>query len=429
MPNDQTDSGLSLITQISKPAPRVLLKHLAAVHNSSSLTIIQRKICNVFLENASKNIAKEEHSISVKDVMEAIGWTESSNVNEGFKDSLRGLTRVQVEWNVLDKDKKNKWVTSTFLTHISIKAGKISYSYSKVLIEAFSKPNIYAQLNLDIQKSLKNKYALILWEFVWGDMSPKKSIQTETDWVTYNQILKLISLTGSSFENRFALLKKTVLIPALSEINEKSDVMVRVEEKKSGRKTTHLKFICERKDTAAVGQSTEGRAPVFEALKGIGMYARAANKVLAAYPDEEILSALAFFTEYAKKHALDNPIAFFLKALDQGWVSHSLTKIKQEETSGAACDDIDVLDEDIRCKNLRRAICEEIGFSLYISWFGKTVFRIERDKLIVESSSNFVQTQLSTNYQHIVQRLIATPLPRIFESCEFIVASSQQEVA
>ena len=429
MPNDTIDGGVSLITQGSKPVPRVLLKHLAAVHNSSSLTIIQRKICNVFLENASKNIAKEEHSISVKDVMEAIGWTESSNVNEGFKDSLRGLTRVQVEWNVLDKDKKNKWVTSTFLTHISIKAGKISYSYSKVLIEAFSKPNVYAQLNLDIQKSLKNKYALILWEFVWGDMSPKKSVQTETDWVTYDQILKLMSLTGSSFENRFALLKKTVLIPALTEINEKSDVMVRLEEKKSGKKTTHLKFICERKDKATVGQEVEGRAAVFEALKNIGMNARAANKVLLAYPDEEILSALAFFTEYSQKHVLDNPIAFFHKALDQGWVSHALSKIKQEETSGVAHDDSDELNEDIRCKNLRRAICEEIGFSVYSSWFGKTVFRIEGTKLIIEAPSNFVQTQLSTNYHHIVQRLLVTPLPRTFESCEFIVASAQQAVA
>ena len=382
----------------TKAAPKLLLKHLAAVHNSAAFTMVQRKICNVFLENASKNITQEEHEISVSDVMEAIGWKDESHVNEAFKDNLRGLTRTQIEWNILDRDKKNKWVTSTFLTHIAIKSGRIYYSYSKALIETFAKPNIYARLNLDIQKKLKNKYALILWEFIWGDLSSKKVDKVQTDWVDYGRLLHLMSLTETSYVKRFSLFKDRILMPALTEINDKGDITVRYDERKSGKRLTHLKFIGEKKCTKPI-QLEEDNSSMIQKLQGIGLADRPAKKLLEFYSNEEIESAIAFFNQYKKKKELDNPVAFFYKALEKGWVnvgtdSEPCSKKETEFVIG----DIDQLDEDIRCKNIRKILLAKIGESDYRSWFLKIKMTISEEILVVSCPSTFVKSNIETQF-------------------------------
>lgn len=371
-------------------APRYLLKHLAAVHNSASFTLVQRKICNVFLENASHDLECEEHSLSVKEVMDAIGWTEDSNVNESFKENLRGLTRVQVEWNVLEKDRKNKWVTSTFLTHIAIKSGVIYYSYSKVLIRAFSRPNVYAQLNLDVQKKFKNKYALILWEFVWGDISPKKSDRTQTGWVTYERLLKIFSLQGSSFENRYALLNKTVLKPAIDEINEKGDVSVCIESKKVGRRVTHVKFVCEKK-------SSPVNTRVLKAFSSMGINQRVGRDILSRYREDEILSALDFLKKYTQKHTLYNPVAFFMKALENGWVIVEEKPIIFNHNSDEA--------EDCRVQKIRQELQDIIGEKEYGSWFSYTQLSIEKDVFCVSVSLSFVKTYIENLFENALERV------------------------
>lgn len=82
-------------------------------------------------------------------------------------------------------------------------------------------------------------------------------------------------------------------------------------------------------------------------------------------------------------------------------------------------DNIETLSEDPLCKILRRSLCQEIGTPVYISWFGPTCWKIDDAKLIIETPSAFVHTQISLHFNHLIQRL----LPRVNNhvlSCTFV---------
>ena len=64
--------------------------------------------------------------------MQSLNWSADSHINDRLKEALAGLTRENVKWNILEKDRKNKWVSSACLGDVSIKNGTIEYSLSTV---------------------------------------------------------------------------------------------------------------------------------------------------------------------------------------------------------------------------------------------------------------------------------------------------------
>jgi hypothetical protein len=126
--------------EISK---RLLLKHTATVHSSSRLTMIQKKIFNLFIYKAFPTIKDDKyHTYTVSDLLQSLNWSPDSHINDRLKEALAGLTRENVKWNILEKDRKNKWVSSACLADVSIKGGIIEYSFGKFLREVLHNPNI-----------------------------------------------------------------------------------------------------------------------------------------------------------------------------------------------------------------------------------------------------------------------------------------------
>jgi len=65
--------------------------------------------------------------------LQSLNWSADSHINDRLKEALAGLTRENVKWNILEKDGKNKWVSSACLADVSIKNGIIEYSFGKFL--------------------------------------------------------------------------------------------------------------------------------------------------------------------------------------------------------------------------------------------------------------------------------------------------------
>lgn len=418
MDGDFFEKMTNKLQLITKEPPKTIIKHIAAVHNSSALTLTQRKISNIFLENALKTISEDkDHMIPVKHLMEAIGWSDSSHVNDDLKENLKGLARIQIEWNILEKDKKNKWVASTLLAHVAIKAGFVYYSYSRALRSLFAQPNVYARLNLDIQKDFNNKYALILWEFIWGDLSSKKEDKIETDWVVYPTLLKLMGLAGSAYTKRFALFKERILFPALTEINEKADILVHFDEKKLGKKTTHMRFIGERKNNRIIDEKKKEQNQINDNLEqqlyDIGLNNRSIQSIIHAYKEDEIMNALAYYTAYSQRKTVENPVAFFKKALQEGWCvpknnSNNLSVYLTKDDNHLNQELISNTDEDQASQQIRGMILQEIGASQYRSWFLKARFRVIDNHLEITAPSSFIKDHMEIHFSHCLKNIIAS---------------------
>lgn len=401
-----TQQSLRIVTV---DLPTVLIKHIGAVHNHSPLSMMQRKISNIFLGNALKTIAEDKyHQIPLQTIMQEVGWDQSSHANEYLKQQLIELSSLKIEWNILGKDKKNGWVACSLLADISLLNGYISYSYPKTLRDLLAAPSLYAKLNLNIQRGFRNKHALILWEFICGDLCTKKENKTKTEWISFESFLKLMGLSGSVYEKRFAQFKERILIPALEEINEIADITVGYDERTQRRKLTHLCFVAERKDTDVPAKEIHPIDSTLEReMKKMGLSRRKIDDIKKKYSSSEIEQAITCFHNFAKTNQVKSPGGLFLSTLEDGWACPEDSATVQAEAATEFFDaHIDQLPEDFFSKNIRRLIFDYIGGGEYKSWFLNTKFVVDKSQLFIETNTAFHKTYLESTYKDVIKKIV-----------------------
>ena len=146
-------------------AETTLIKHSAAIHISNSLTLIQRKLFNVLLQRAYPTLLSEEtHALPLAELKAQLGYRSKND--EPIKEGFRVLNSTQVEWNVLNKDREERWGIGTCLADAEIIGGLCEYSYSPKMRKLLGSPAVYARLNLEVQNTFRSKHALALWEFL-----------------------------------------------------------------------------------------------------------------------------------------------------------------------------------------------------------------------------------------------------------------------
>ena len=218
-------------------AERDVKKHVAAVHISNKLTLTQRKASNVLLFNAyDALLSKEKHRIRIKDLAAIIGC-DSHNLGP-LKEALRGLARTVLEWNILDdKGREKEWGTTTFLAQATIRGGYCTYAYSPELREKLYNPDIYARINLTLQKKFSSGHALALYE----NCVRFRSVGS-TGWIDLITFRQLLGLDESTYYDDFRKLNAKVIKPAIKQINQTSDISLNVEYHRERRRIVALRF-------------------------------------------------------------------------------------------------------------------------------------------------------------------------------------------
>lgn len=218
----------------------ILIKHSAAVHIKSKLSFAERKIMNVMLKNAQKDFGKKtNHQISVLDLQKQIGW-KFQNIRD-VEIYLNNLVTFPVKWNILEKDKKNNWGVTTVLAAYEIIDGICKYEYSDSLIEKLVNPNIYANINLDLQKKYKGKYSLILSEVLSEHISTRGAYKNSNKIIKVDDLRDILGLEDEHYKS-FKSLNAKVLKNAIKEINAIEPFKVKLKTIKKGRVINAVKF-------------------------------------------------------------------------------------------------------------------------------------------------------------------------------------------
>ncbi|MBT6778972.1 RepB family plasmid replication initiator protein [bacterium] len=77
-----------------------LIKHSSAIHISNKVSLLQRKCWNVLLANAYNDLPTTDvYSMQIDELTDTLGF-DSKNIDY-IKNSLRALSRVEVEWDIL----------------------------------------------------------------------------------------------------------------------------------------------------------------------------------------------------------------------------------------------------------------------------------------------------------------------------------------
>ena len=234
----KSPASIRVVTPSQSLTHRPLKKHVAAIHTDGHLSLLQRKLSNVLLLNAyDALLTQTEHEIDEKTLCVMLGY--DSNDRKPLKESLKALASVHAEWNILgDNQEEVEWGVSSLLSHAILSRGKCRYGYSPALAEKLYNPDIYASINMAIQRKFRSKHALALYENCYRF----KTVRS-TGWWTLKTFRRLMGVDDSDYYRQFKHLNAKVIKPTVKEINAVSDIQITPEFKRSGRSISEIRFI------------------------------------------------------------------------------------------------------------------------------------------------------------------------------------------
>jgi len=198
--------------------------------------LLERKMVNVLLLNAyDALLTRRTHTLPIKHLCAMLGWDESNNI-ERLQDVLRKLASTAVEFNMME-DGKEVWRVMSMLSYGEIKDGTCTYRYDEYLAERLYDPEIYATINIGIQRRFEGSYALTLYE----NCLRYKAVGS-TGWWELNRFKKIVGASAPMYDE-FKYLKRDVITKPVEEINRISDIQLVPEFQKQGRKVTAVRFL------------------------------------------------------------------------------------------------------------------------------------------------------------------------------------------
>lgn len=213
--------------EMVKPSPVIACK--------ADLTKIERQLWNVLYAKAYDHLSIQDvFEITEQDLLAYFPY-ETRNI-EHLKESLKQLTGTLVEYNILGKDKHNVWGCFTLLGSAKLEKGVCTYSYAPDLRKMLDNQLLYAKISLLISQRFASKYALILYELVCDYQGIGK-----TPWMDLAHFRALMGIRKGEY-SRFNNLKTWVIQPALKEVNAKSNWLLKIETRRTGRNISHVMF-------------------------------------------------------------------------------------------------------------------------------------------------------------------------------------------
>jgi len=337
-------------------AKHEVVKHIGAIHVSNELSLLERKVSNVLLKNAWEHLSDREiHTISIRDLADMVGF-DSKDV-EKIKEALRALRSTEIQWNILGQDRKNSvWGVSGILASVQIHEGEgiCQYAYPPHLRNILRNPNIFARINLLIQRQFGSKYALGLWEYASGELalSGTESISEQeclTEWVTIEMFRDLLGSNNPTYDE-FKIFNRDVLKPAISEVNRVSNLEIRdTEYRREKRKITALRFSILPKGTYQLpfdfpipealenepiarlpaGASDE-KAELIRRMVEVGVSEKVAQGTARAFGVDRITENLDWAVRQIESgRDIRNPAAFAVSAIRGDWVQPERVKRKK----------------------------------------------------------------------------------------------------
>ena len=317
----------------SPPTLRVVQKALEAIQINvvvGELSLLQRKILNVLLENAKERLGEVEmHEIPFREIVRRLDY--NSNDHKPIRAALDELPARRIKWNYLDPGTEKDYGVSAYISEVKYVGDKVRYAYPPTVREMLHSPRRFAVLNLAVQNAFSRQYSLPLYEIV------KQSLDVgETPAYSILQWRDLLGLPkGKSYEE-FKHFRAKVLNPAVDEVNSNSDVITAPLFHRQGRNIVALSFTVA--SNPQLPLQLESRSPRAEELVqrmvALGFKESMAREYLTRYPENYLLENLVVVESKNQKGQLTtNPAGYLAKAfeLDYRPVETAKKKAEREE--------------------------------------------------------------------------------------------------
>jgi plasmid replication initiation protein len=288
---------------------REFRKNAAIIHipAEKQLGFFERKIINVLLVNALRELPhKLVHHISARFLYEAIGW-EKSNDYQKLEEAANNIMSTVMTVNMFNEGTV-EWHKVNLVQRISLlKGGIVEYEYSDWLAQRLADPEMWANIDLKMQREFKSAYALILYEnVVRYEKLGYTAFRTVEVWK------EILGATAPMY-NEYRHLNHHVLRPAMEEINTVTKYKVTMATQGKGRKVSELKFFIEPKKQGDLPlEETTSDVEVRCELERLGFDADTIRDVIQTNPERALLAARRTREQEASKKIVGTPAAYFM---------------------------------------------------------------------------------------------------------------------
>jgi hypothetical protein len=293
-------------------------KAVGTIHikvQSGSLGLVQRKLINAFHYFAKDNPDRETHYVKRQDLLAMINYN-SNNIAE-FKENARKLTNINVEWDYLREDTERVWGVSNIISEIEyVTNGIVAFSFPRRIREFMSKQEHRGLVSMQVQKQFTMSYALSLYEnatiYRSEGSTPKFTVKE----------LKTLLVVNDEENPTYKLFKhfnNKIIIPAVKEINEVSDILIEAIYYKNGRNIEQISFNVAVKPQSFLDfDDVPDITSLHDRLVSFGCNPKVALDIIEKHEIEYILGNLDYVESQLiapSGKEIRNPMGFFMDAL------------------------------------------------------------------------------------------------------------------
>jgi plasmid replication initiation protein len=305
----------------------VVKKNVSVIHINAKLSLIQRKLVNALLYNAYDHLLSQDtHSLNVALLSEMIGF-DSRNLAH-LKTALTGLVETSIQWDILEDSGSNSWEVATLLSFARIRDGVCSYRYDKGLAEKLYHPDMYSKINLSVVRDMRSAHALVLYENCYRFIE-----LGHTAWWDLDTFRKLMAIEDVVSYQEFKSLNRSVIKPAVAEVNKLSNIQMELETRQKGRSVTGVRFLLKpNPQLSLIGMDEEdevNQSTAYKTLVQEGISKTLARSWAQEHPEEYILSKVELARAQAASGKIKSSKTGFLKsAIEDDY--HSALDVERE---------------------------------------------------------------------------------------------------
>ncbi len=224
--------------EVYKPAETIRIKDKLSRTASITALVFIREMFNAPAD-------QKEYPITVTQLYQALGY-QGRNYSY-IKAVIHELLTSLIEWDVVEDGERSRWKSSAWCSYASLEDGVISFSFSDQLKQILKNASKiwHATISLPIIARLNSRYAVKLYElcklyFIEHRVSSQTPSWTLSKWREYFGVEQCKAYL------EFKRFTARVITPAITEINDKTDIFVQPVFKREMRKVVAIYFTIKR---------------------------------------------------------------------------------------------------------------------------------------------------------------------------------------
>ena len=235
-----------------------LTKHGALVRVTGQPSLLQRMAASAMHLHVCEELGSagtEWHTIAIRELADTIGY--ASHDGSALHKALLGLPKLHVSFDLTGNDGGRLQGCMNYMSQVIIEhnAGLCRYSYPPTTRSWLRRPELYAHLTQALLRAFSSRYALALYDLCISYKGNNSSdlarhfrragdpeTPAVTGWKPLKWWRKALGVKPGVY-SQFKYLSRSVVKPAMREVNTFSDIVLEMRSGQKHRKVEELLFV------------------------------------------------------------------------------------------------------------------------------------------------------------------------------------------